>query len=381
MLAYIPVVFPCIYFMDRVGLKWMILGGSIITSIGSWLKAVSVAPDRFYLVLLGQSIVAVAQVTVLSAPGRIAANWFNSKQVSTATSMGLFGCQLGISLSFLMTPLLVRNHENLVDIGNDMSWFFRGVAIFSTICTFAIFFFFMEEPPLPPSETRALQKMRKEESKDSFFESIKNLLCNRSYLALCNSFGIIIGILNAVSTLLNPMYLIHFKNGEAEAGQIGLAIVITGMFGAIIFGVILDKTKKFKLTITIVYFGATAFLIMFSIFLLLEIKWMVYVSSIVFGFFVSGYFSVGYEVCAEFTYPINEGMSTAILNITNQIYGMIFVLIFSRLMEDYGDLWTHVGLVVVMLVGGVITIFTKDLQNREGANKHVKSTPLKEVIS
>ena len=37
-----------------------------------------------------------------------------------------------------------------------------------------------------------------------------------------------------------------FKNGEEDAGRIGLAIIVMGMVGAVTFGVILDKTKKFK---------------------------------------------------------------------------------------------------------------------------------------
>lgn len=36
------------------------------------------------------------------------------------------------------------------------------------------------------------------------------------------------------------------KNGEEEAGQIGLIIILTGMLGAMFYGVIVDKTRKYK---------------------------------------------------------------------------------------------------------------------------------------
>ena len=41
-------------------------------------------------------------------------------------------------------------------------------------------------------------------------------------------------------------YFLDLQGEEKNAGRIGLTIVVSGMFGSILFGVILDKTKKFK---------------------------------------------------------------------------------------------------------------------------------------
>ena len=67
-------------------------------------------------------------------------------------------------------------------------------------------------------------------------QPIKRLFRNKSYLILCNSYGLSIGVLNVVGTLLNQMYLAHFEHGEEDAGKIGLAMIITGMIGAVTFG-------------------------------------------------------------------------------------------------------------------------------------------------
>jgi FLVCR family feline leukemia virus subgroup C receptor-related protein len=37
-----------------------------------------------------------------------------------------------------------------------------------------------------------------------------------------------------------------FQNGEKFAGEVGLVFVVGGMVGSVIFGIILDKTHKFK---------------------------------------------------------------------------------------------------------------------------------------
>ena len=39
---------------------------------------------------------------------------------------------------------------------------------------------------------------------------MKRLFTNKSFLILCHSYGLNIGILNALSTLLNQMFLLHF---------------------------------------------------------------------------------------------------------------------------------------------------------------------------
>lgn len=71
-----------------------LLIGSLGTAAGAWVKVLSVAPDRFYVALIGQTIAAVSQVFVLSVPPNIAATWFGPDQVSSACSIGVFGNQV-----------------------------------------------------------------------------------------------------------------------------------------------------------------------------------------------------------------------------------------------------------------------------------------------
>jgi len=48
-------------------------------------------------------------------------------------SLGIFGNQLGISLGFLLGPIIVKNRNSLDDIGKDLSRLCWMVAIVSTI--------------------------------------------------------------------------------------------------------------------------------------------------------------------------------------------------------------------------------------------------------
>lgn len=76
------------------GLRWAILLGATGNALGSWIKVLSVAPDRFWLTFIGQTVVAVSQTFVLSVPARLAAVWFGPDQVSSACSIGVFGNQV-----------------------------------------------------------------------------------------------------------------------------------------------------------------------------------------------------------------------------------------------------------------------------------------------
>lgn len=60
-------------------------------------------------------------------------------QVSTACSLGVFGTQLGTALSFILPPLIVRNHDNIDDIGKDLSYLFYGVGAVITPVVILVF--------------------------------------------------------------------------------------------------------------------------------------------------------------------------------------------------------------------------------------------------
>ncbi|KAL6435123.1 hypothetical protein ACFW04_005312 [Cataglyphis niger] len=369
MLLYAIFVFPVQHVSNNCGLRWMAILGSGLSCLGAWIKTFSVHPDRFYVTFIGQSIVGFTQTLILPIPGRLSAQWFPSNELSTATSLGIFGNQFGIALGFLLTPIIVKNHENLDDIGNDLSRLCWTVAIVTTIGFSLVLILFQEEPKLPPSETRALQKLDRMKKEEAFFVPIKRLCKNKSYILLCNSHGLSIGVLNAVGTLLNQIFLMHFENGEEDAGRIGLVMIISGMAGAVSFGIFLDKTHKFKETAMTVYFLTLCGQILFAVFIYVGIKWMVYVSAMFLGFFMSGYFAMGYELCTEYTYPESENISAGILNITNSIYGIILVIILGILLKAYGDIPVHIALCSTLLLGFILTVLTKDEQRRQDARK------------
>ena len=93
MLAYIPLIFPVTWLLDRKGLRVVGLAATFLNCCGAWVKCTAVHPDRFILVMFGQTLCAIGQVFILGIPARLAAVWFGHNQVSTATAIGVFGNQ------------------------------------------------------------------------------------------------------------------------------------------------------------------------------------------------------------------------------------------------------------------------------------------------
>ena len=53
--------------------------------------------DLFAVLMFAQTVAAISQIWVLGIPARLAAVWFGPEEVSTATSLGVFGNQVSFS--------------------------------------------------------------------------------------------------------------------------------------------------------------------------------------------------------------------------------------------------------------------------------------------
>ena len=99
MLAYIPLIFPATWLLDRYGLRVTAIVGALLNAIGAWIKCAAIDSSRlsrFAVQMTAQTVCAVAQIFILGIPARLAAVWFGPGEVSTATSIGVFGSQVNL---------------------------------------------------------------------------------------------------------------------------------------------------------------------------------------------------------------------------------------------------------------------------------------------
>lgn len=376
MVAYVPLIFPATWLLDRRGLRLTALLGSGLNCAGAWLKCASVRPDLFGVTVTAQVICSVAQVFILGLPSRIASVWFGPREVSTACATAVLGNQLGTAIGFLLPPVLVPNTPNDQDLtAHNVSIMFYGTAAVSTALFFLTLLVIKDRPPKPPSQAQAVLSDSLPEDY-SYRRSILNLIKNKAFILLLISYGILTGAFYSVSTLLNQMIMHCYENEEMNAGRIGLTLVVAGMVGSILCGLWLDHTKTYKMTTLIVYFLSFVGMVVFTFTLNLKNIYLVFFTAGVLGFFMTGYLPLGFEFGVEITYPESEGTSSGLLNAFAQIFGIIFTLIQGRLTTDYGPLEGNIFLSSWIFLGIILTGLIKSELKRHNINMGVESKDL-----
>ncbi|GJQ81226.1 hypothetical protein Trydic_g20445 [Trypoxylus dichotomus] len=368
MATYPVLLFPATYVIDKIGLRYAVLLGGLGTTVGAWIKIFSVQPHLFWVGYVGQTVVFTSQPFILGLPPKIAAVWFGPNEMSTACCIGIFGSQLGTALSFILPPLIVENHDNLDDIGRELLYLFYSIAIFSSVTLFLIFVLFKSEPPSPPSKAQAdLKSNRTESFNKIFLKSYKSLSTNKSFLLHAISFGINLGVYVTVCTLLNQFVLEYFEDAETDAGLTGLFLVVVGMGGVVIFGIVLDKTRKYKETAIALYGTTILSIIAFLVALEMYSKILLYIAGCLLGFFQTGYYGVGFEFGVELSYAQPESTSSGILVAMVQAFGIIFTLLLGQLLPYFGTFWALVSIIAVLTLGGIITITIPNKLRRQEA--------------
>lgn len=368
MITYIPLILVESWFLDKTNLRVTTIIGSFGTCLGAWLKVFSVPQDMFWLGFMGQTVVAISQVFILNVPPRLAAVWFGADQVSSACSIGVFGNQLGVAVGFVLPPLLVRASGTIPEIAADFRLMFYLIAGFTSVLFVFILLFFKAAPPSPPSAAADMGN-----SLDSnFLLSLKKLITNRNYVLLLISYGLNVGTFYAISTLLNQVILTYYPGANIDAGRIGLVIVVAGMVGSVVCGLILDKTHRFKETTLSVYAASVVGMLIFTFTLDCGYIAVVYLSSILLGFFMTGYLPVGFEFASEVTYPEPEGTTSGILNAVVQIFGIVTTLLYEWMLGSVGDRWANLTLCALLAFGTAITAAIRSDLRRQAAQNSTK---------
>ncbi|KAH9503485.1 Feline leukemia virus subgroup C receptor- protein 2 [Bulinus truncatus] len=367
MLAYIPLIIPVTWFLDKKGLRQCCIVGSFLNLLGAALKCASVAPDRFPLLMFSQTICAIAQLFILGIPARMAAVWFGPNEVSTATSLGVFGNQAGIAFGFLVPPILVPNSEDIDIMSKGFYIMFGAGSFVIGVIFLLICIFFQEKPPQPPS--RAQQLSVEAAIHENYLQSLKRLFQNQGFIILMISYGCNTGSFYAISTLLNAIILNYFKGEEENAGRIGLTIIVMGILGSVVAGILLDKTKAFKATTIGIYLLCLLSTLAFTFTLDLHVIAVVFVTAGALGFFMTGYLPVGFEFAAELTFPESEATSSGLLNASAQVFGIILTLGMRAMMDSINVLIANITMCVILLFGTIISCLIKADYRRQAAGK------------
>uniref|UniRef100_A0A914UMK3 Membrane transporter n=1 Tax=Plectus sambesii TaxID=2011161 RepID=A0A914UMK3_9BILA len=328
MACSIPIGFVAMWSVDRFGLRsgcvfgaWTNCAGGIIRVIAStgWIPV----HLRFPVVLAGQVIAACGQPFIMYLPTKLAAFWFPDNQRAIANTLSSMSNPLGIAAMYALSPLIVdavRPDNFLV-----LNIIVAGPALLVALMTLGVT---SSRPPSPPAASAASEEAPR------FWAGLKMALRTPAFLVLAVTLGGGVGLFNSLYNNLQPMLCVKGYS-DTFIGAMGALLIISGLIGAAISGVLVDKTKMFQEIMKVSFAGAGIAACSYCVAIQYEGQhaWVV-ASVFMFGLFGFAIYPIGLEIGVETTYPVAEATSTGLIIITGQIEGVLFVLITEALTQS-----------------------------------------------
>ncbi|KAK4879371.1 hypothetical protein RN001_007517 [Aquatica leii] len=320
-LFYVVFSLPSCYVIDKYGIRKSGVISGIGVCVVAWIKVVSVAPDKFWLVITAQGVLVILQAPFVNMAPKIAANWFGPDEVSIACAIGFVGMQIGVALGFVLPPLLIKKET----VENDLFMTNTGIAVTCTIAALLLFLFFLDKPPIPPSYATMNQNHQIE-----YIESAKKVIKNKSFVLILLACGLSLSVCVVLQTVLNQVILKWYPDASEDVGWIGLLMVITGICGTIFAGILTDKFKAFRSSL--LFFGSFSAMTLIALTCTLHLNIIYpYISCSLFGFFFGSLWNVSYEIGVEITYPEPEAITVGLINGIGQAMGIVFTYIYGFL--------------------------------------------------
>lgn len=341
MIVFILLSIPASYIIDTYGLKKGLLIGAWLTGIFGLLKAIGA--NNYYVVLLAQTGLAVAQPFILNALTKMGAKWFPHNERATVAGIGTLAQYIGIIIALAATPYLIN--ENTEGLGISRMLFIYGIL---SVISAALVVLFVKDPP----ETSYINE--NPDLRISPRQSIIYILKNKDMQFLIILFFIGLGIFNAISTCINQ---ITPKLSAEQSGLVGGIMLIGGILGALVLPYWSDKRKERRPFIIICMLLLTPGIIGLTIF---HGFVPLLISSFVFGFFIMSAGPIGFQYGAEVSFPATESISQGILLLAGQISGILFVYGFDLI----GATTTMVIFIILALANIAISFGLKESYNK-----------------
>ncbi|CAN9493201.1 unnamed protein product [Ophioblennius macclurei] len=324
MVVAIPLSLGSSWMLDSLGLRVTLISGSWLNMVGAMIRFVSLlsgtsAAVRYGVVMLGQTLGAMAQPLMVFAPAKLAAVWFPDHQRATANMVASMANPLGILLANVVSPLVVRTPEQIPTLVLAYS------IPPSIICLLATAGIRSGAPPTPPSASA------ESAGSESFFQGIKSLLTNTPYMVLLLCFGSGIAVFTCFSSLLEQVLCVQGYANDF-AGLCGALFIVFGIVGAGVLGIYVDKTRKFT-EITKVNMSLSALAcVAFSVVSLMP-QQEVGVAAVcsLFGLLGFSIYPVAMELAVECTYPVGVATSTGLVFVSGQVLSVVYMLLLQAL--------------------------------------------------
>jgi MFS family permease len=374
LLAFIPASIVLAFLRVRWGLRTCLVAGASIQCLGAILRYVAcvVQPSHsFPLLLLGQTLAALAQPVYTNLPAMLSATWFPAQDRALATVAATLANPIGNALGSVVPSLVVPDDATAAVAAKTLSYVTLSQAIAAFAILVATFYCISDEPIEPPSAAAAMRRRNNalllvknlDNASDSAAKNLDTvsllaagnedsdaatsspssshnnnnviviqvlqkeymtLLQNFNFIRLLIGFGLGLGVFNALLALLGQL-LAPCGYKPAAAGIAGGVMLSSGLFTAIAIGVALRKTGAFVPLLR----GGIVIAALAMAGFLAALRPNAYAALLGFSALLGAaavpLHPLTLENAAEHTYPLSEDASATLLTAAGKGLGVIFV--------------------------------------------------------
>jgi MFS family permease len=189
------------------------------------------------------------------------------------------------------------------------------------------------------ARTSSGQRSGKHASPHSALQTFKHLkrdfsvlLRDRNFLRLMFAFGLGVGIFNGIITVMSQ-YLGPCGYDNTTAGIASGALLGAGLLSAAVMGYALERTKAYVPLLRTGIIGVCASLLFMLLMVRPGQQAVLIVAFALMGMCLVPLLPLSLENAAECTYPIPEDNTSALLLITGQMWGIVFILGLGALIQ------------------------------------------------
>lgn len=323
--------------LDNLGYKKVLKIAAVLMLLGALVRWIGF--DSYWMVFLGQLLIATSQPYITNAINQITTDWFDKSQLATITGLIMGGMFLATALGAFAPALLIES------VG------FSGMLLLNLVLTaVAVLGFFLVIAEKPKRHHDALS-----------MDEIDSLLHNKRLwtisLAVFISMGYFNGLSNWIAPILEPRGI-----DENTAGIITAMLIVGGILGALIIPVLSDKLQKrriFFLMATLVGGAATYPL------LYVANGNSALLISFVLGFFLLAGYPILIASAEETVHSSQAAKAVAMLMMLGNLGGVVMVLLMEAVKGVAGS-WTPTGWVLILsgVVAFAVVIRLKDIPKK-----------------
>ena len=327
------------FVLDKYGLRKGVLCGCVFLLIGVWINVLN--EHGFYFLFAGYFISAIGQPFILNAPQVVSYKWFLPHERAMSTAVGAISSPVGSEVGFLISSAFVSNNVTGLTGLKQFHNLMLFCAILTTIAIAFNILLLKNKPPTPLSQASSIPKL-------NTVQSLKSLSKNWSYIIFVVSASLAFGSFNTLGGLFEPI-IYPFGFSRSQVSKLGAITLFSGLVGSIIWAVYVGKTQKFKCSIIICSIVTTGFSVFTETGLYLEKFFVTAIAMAFLGFFALSMLSLGFELCAELSFPVAEGTTGGIFLIIVNVASVAGILISDTIVK--GETKLHSMYVIILIVG------------------------------